>query len=178
MRAAVLATCCEVSSSYGPRVIQPSPAETTIENVRRSRSACLSDAIGTHVAALSLLFRSAMARAFRLSALAFVLALAAPAEAAGPKGKVDEGPSFDRAAAATALASVDLAKCKATNAKRGEGHVTVTFAPAGSVASALVDKGPMAGTPVAKCIQSQYSKAKVPAFRGEPVAVGKTFRFE
>lgn len=96
---------------------------------------------------------------------------------AGAKGK-DDGPTFDRSAAASALSSVDLAKCKATNAKRGEGHVTVTFAPEGSVSAAVVDKGPMAGTPVAKCIQGQYKKAKVPAFKGEPVAVGKTFRLD
>lgn len=118
-----------------------------------------------------------------LLALAFVTALVQPADAKEPgktpKGKADEGPSaFDRGAAASALATVDLAKCKAPNAKRGEGHVTVTFATSGTVSSALVDKGPMAGTPVAKCISSQFQKAKVPAFRGDAVAVGKTFRFE
>jgi hypothetical protein len=114
--------------------------------------------------------------------LAFMTSVVASADAkeAGkaPKGKTEDASAFDRAAAASALATVDLAKCKAPNAKRGEGHVTVMFATSGMVSSAVVDKGPMAGTPVAKCISSQFQKAKVPAFRGDAVAVGKTFRFE
>lgn len=36
----------------------------------------------------------------------------------------------------------------------------------------------MMGTPVAKCIASQFNKAKVPAFKGDPIQVGKSFRFE
>ncbi len=110
--------------------------------------------------------------------IAFATALAPAAEAKepgkAPKGKHDDGPSaFDRGAAASALATVDLAKCKAPNAKRGDGHVTVTFATSGMVSSALVDKGPMAGTPVAKCISSQFQKVKVPAFRGDAVRCGE-----
>jgi len=46
-------------------------------------------------------------------------------------------------------------KCKSTNAPRGEGHITVKFMPAGSAAEAVV-----------------------PAFKGEVVQVGKSFRFE
>lgn len=119
----------------------------------------------------------------RSDALGFVLALAAlalgprAAEAKGPKS-AEGGASFDRAAAASVLAAVDLAKCRATNAPRGEGHVTVTFAPAGSVDKAVVDRGAMAGTPVAKCIQARYASVRVPAFRGDAVAVGKTFRLD
>lgn len=94
---------------------------------------------------------------------------------AAPK---DDGVAFDREAAASALSSVDLQRCKAPNAKRGEGHVVVTFAPAGAVSNATVDRGPMVGTPVQRCIEAQYKKAKVPAFKGSPVNVGKSFRFE
>lgn len=86
--------------------------------------------------------------------------------------------AFDREAAAQAVSSVDLQKCRATNAEKGEGHVMITFAPAGAATSATIDKGPWIGTPVAKCIAGQFKKAKVPAFAGEPVTVGKTFRFE
>ena len=85
---------------------------------------------------------------------------------------------FDKQAASSALSSVDLGKCKSTNAPRGEGHITVKFMPAGSAAEAVVDKGPMAGTPVAKCIAKEFKKAKVPAFKGDAVQVGKLFRFE
>ena len=90
----------------------------------------------------------------------------------------DEASAFDRQAAAAALSSVDLVKCKSTNAPRGEGHITVKFTPAGSAAEAIVDKGPMMGTPVAKCIAREFKKTKVPAFKGEVVQVGKSFRFE
>ena len=90
----------------------------------------------------------------------------------------EAGTPFDRQAAASALGSVDLAKCKSTNAPRGEGHITVKFTPAGSASDAVVDKGPMLGTPVAKCIAKEFKKAKVPAFKGDVVQVGKSFRFE
>ena len=76
------------------------------------------------------------------------------------------------------LAQVDLTKCRAPNAPRGEGHVKVTFGAEGHATSAIVDRGPMAGTPAAKCISAQFAKAKIPAFKGQPVQVGKLFRFE
>ena len=66
----------------------------------------------------------------------------------------------------------------ATNAARGEGHIMVKFTPAGSATEAFVDKGPLKGTPVAKCIAKEFKKARVPAFAGDGVQVGKSFRFE
>lgn len=96
-----------------------------------------------------------------------------------PAPPTEEAPTpFDRQAAANALSSVDLAKCKSTNAPRGEGHIIVKFMPGGSASEAVVDKGPMLGTPVAKCIAKEFKKAKVPAFKGDVVQVGKSFRFE
>lgn len=95
-----------------------------------------------------------------------------------PVATEEAATAFDRQAAASVLSSVDLVKCKSTNAPRGEGHITVKFTPAGSATEAIVDKGPMMGTPVAKCIAKEFKKAKVPAFRGEVVQVGKSFRFE
>src|SRR5258707_872883 len=73
----------------------------------------------------------------------FAIATISPAWAAP-----DDGTSFDRQAAASVLSSVDLTKCRATNAPRGEGHVMVTFNATGSATNAVVDKGPMVGTPV------------------------------
>jgi hypothetical protein len=95
-----------------------------------------------------------------------------------PKPAVTEEIPFDKQAASTALGSVDLLKCKSTNAPRGEGHIMVKFTPAGTAADAIVDKGPLVGTPVAKCIAKEFKKAKVPAFKGDVVQVGKSFRFE
>jgi hypothetical protein len=92
--------------------------------------------------------------------------------------KAEDGPTFDRQAAAAALGSVDLTKCRATNAPKGEGHVMVTFAPSGTAQTATVDKGPMVGTPAGKCIAGKFKQAKVPAFKGDTVQVGKIFRFE
>jgi hypothetical protein len=101
----------------------------------------------------------------------------APAPAPAPKDPPASA-SFDKDAAVSAIGSVDLTKCRATNAEKGEGHVVITFAPAGTASNAVVDKGPWVGTPVAKCLASQFKKTKIPAFGGEPVTVGKTFKFD
>ena len=85
---------------------------------------------------------------------------------------------FDKSAAVTAIAEVNLQKCKATNTARGEGHVMITFSTTGAVQDVKIDKGPWLGTPVAKCMAKEFKKAKVPAFKGDTVTVGKTFRFE
>jgi hypothetical protein len=97
-----------------------------------------------------------------------------------PKGdKGDTGPTFDKQAATAVLSAVDLTKCRATNAPKGEGHVFITFAPKGTAQDVVLDKGPMMSTPaVAKCIVGKFKQAKIPAFVGTPVQVGKTFRFE
>jgi hypothetical protein len=86
--------------------------------------------------------------------------------------------AFDRESAASALAQVDLTMCRAPKAPRGEGHVKVTFTAEGKATSAVVDRGPMVGTPAAKCIGAQFTKARIPAFKGQPVQVGKLFQFE
>lgn len=101
----------------------------------------------------------------------------APAPAPAPKEAASSA-TFDKEAAASAISSVDLTKCRATNAEKGDGHVMLTFAPAGTVSKAVVDKGPWVGTPVAKCLASQFKKTTIPAFGGEPVTVGKSFKFE
>jgi len=126
-----------------------------------------------------------------IGVLACVAVVAASAEAA-PKSKKKKGKApraetpkteevtaeFDRQAAVTAITEINLAKCKATNAPAGDGHVVITFAPGGAAQSAVIDKGPWIGTPVAKCLQKEFKKAKVPAFKGEAVTVGKSFHFE
>lgn len=124
------------------------------------------------------------------TALLFAVVTVAGSSDAGPKkpkgpkppapapAPAEEAPQFDKAVAASVLSSIDLAKCKTTNAPRGDGHIMVKFQPAGTASEAVVDKGPWVGTPVAKCIASAFKKAKVPAFAGDVVQVGKSFRFE
>jgi hypothetical protein len=126
-------------------------------------------------------------KALLMSALLLAAVTASGTSDAGPKkpkpkptpapAPADEAP-FDKQAAVSALSSVDLVKCKTTNAPRGDGHIMVKFQPAGVATEAVVDKGPWVGTPVAKCIAKEFKKAKVPAFAGDIVQVGKSFRFE
>ena len=52
---------------------------------------------------------------------------------------------------------------------------TITFAPDGSVQSAVVDAAPYAGTTVGGCIAGRYRAVTVPPFQGAPVKVGKRF---
>lgn len=108
-----------------------------------------------------------------------VCAFAGTADAQPKKKGADPVADFDKAAAVTAIAAItdgNLAKCKVTNAAKGEGHVTITFATTGDASDVKIDKGPWAG-PVAKCMTTQFKKAKVPAFKGDAVTVGKTFKF-
>ena len=106
-----------------------------------------------------------------------VCAFAGTADAQPKKKGADQTPDFDKAAAVSAITTTDLGKCKATNAVKGEGHVTITFATTGEASDVKVDKGPWLGSPVAKCMTTQFKKAKVPAFKGDAVTVGKTFKF-
>jgi hypothetical protein len=140
---------------------------------------------GTSLAMEHLMMR---AKALLTSAVLLAVVVTAGTSDAGPKKPkppkepkpvaTEEAAPFDKAVAASVLSSVDLVKCKSTNAPRGEGHIVVTFTPAGTATEAVVDKGPWLGTPVAKCIAKEFKKAKVPAFSGDGVQVGKSFRFE
>ena len=85
------------------------------------------------------------------------------------------GAQFDRGAASAALGGVDIQGCKKPDGPTGPGHVTVTFAPDGSVASAVVDQGPYPSTAVGGCVAGKFRAAHVPAFGGAAVRVGKSF---
>lgn len=91
-------------------------------------------------------------------------------EAAAP------GTAFNRAAAASALsnAAADASACRKAGDPSGVASVTVTFAPSGRVTSANVSGPPFAGTATGGCIAATLRRAKVPAFDGELVTVGKT----
>jgi hypothetical protein len=82
---------------------------------------------------------------------------------------------FDRGAAAASLGAVKVASCKKPDGPTGSGHVSVTFSPDGSVQSAVVDQPPFAGTPVGGCVAGKFRGARVPAFGGGNVKVGKSF---
>lgn len=84
------------------------------------------------------------------------------------------GASFDRSAAAGALASVNVQHCTVSG-QVGTGHVTVTFSPTGRVSDVVVDDANFSGTPAGRCVQTAFFNAAVPPFAGAPVRIGKSF---
>jgi hypothetical protein len=92
-----------------------------------------------------------------------------------PAAASESSAPFDRGAAAGALGAINVGSCKRPDGPTGSGHVRVTFAPNGSVSSAVVDQPPFAGTPVGGCVAGKFRSAHIPAFGGAPVPVGKSF---
>jgi hypothetical protein len=106
---------------------------------------------------------------------ALAAAAGKPKEAPAETGGGGSTAPFDRGAAQGALGGVNVQSCKKPDGPTGSGHVKITFAPNGSVSSAVVDGGPFPGTPVGGCIAGKFRGAHVPAFGGGPVSVGKSF---
>lgn len=115
---------------------------------------------------------SAMAAASKSSASA-----PAPKAAAAPAAS---GAPFDRGAAAAALRTVveGVGSCRRPSGPSGDGHVTVTFRNDGAVDHVEVDRPPYQGTPVGACVASKFKLARVPAFGGAPITVGKSFSID
>jgi hypothetical protein len=84
---------------------------------------------------------------------------------------------FDRGAAASALASINVRHCEVSG-QSGTGHVTVTFAPSGLVSDVVVDDSDFRGTPAGRCVQTAFFGARVPPFSGASVRVGKSFTLQ
>ncbi|MBN9165412.1 MAG: hypothetical protein J0I07_30900, partial [Myxococcales bacterium] len=82
--------------------------------------------------------------------------------------------SFDRSAAAGALASVNVQHCTVSG-QVGTGHVIVTFSPTGRVSDVVVDDANFSGTPAGRCVQTAFFNAVVPPFAGASVRIGKSF---
>lgn len=94
------------------------------------------------------------------------------------RGELDEDPYalrrgtvLNRDAASAALSRVDLSCC----AVGGHGHVTITLEPSGRVGVVTVDARQPSNDRVRQCVVEQYSKMKVPAFRGLHVKIGHSF---
>ncbi len=84
---------------------------------------------------------------------------------------------FDRGAAAGVLGGIadSVGSCKKSGGPTGDGHVSITFSPSGSVVSAIVDQPPFAGTAVGGCVAGKFRGAHVPAFAGGNLTIGKRF---
>jgi len=97
-------------------------------------------------------------------------------EAPEPEPPVVE---FNNDAARSTLedAAERAAICRDTDTQAGVVRVAVTFAPTGRVTSAVVESGPLLGTPAGGCVASKFRSARVPAFAGARVTVHKTVSF-
>ncbi len=100
-----------------------------------------------------------------------------PPAAAGGGGDTSGGGSapFDRGAAAAALGAVNVQACKKGDGPTGQGHVSITFMPNGSVGKVEADQPPYQGTGVGGCVAAKFRSARVPAFGGSAQKVGKSF---
>jgi hypothetical protein len=84
-------------------------------------------------------------------------------------------PAFDPVATRTALARVDLAKCRETGAPRGYGHAKVTLNPSGDISKVVIDEPIGMSAAAAKCIGDEIGRTTVPVFDGSFVTVGTTW---
>jgi DNA-directed RNA polymerase specialized sigma24 family protein len=98
--------------------------------------------------------------------------VAPPKPVAPPVPLTSRSTAFDRVAAAAALAKVKTDSCAMP---APYGHASVTFAPDGTVALAIVDSGPLMGTAAGSCVVQLYLNVRIAPFEGAPVSVGKTF---
>lgn len=87
--------------------------------------------------------------------------------------------AFDRVAASHALMGAARAAqaCRRIPGPTGPGSIVVVFEPSGVVSRATVSE-PYKDTPAGTCVERLFLQATVPAFRGDPVSVTKTFRIE
>lgn len=84
-------------------------------------------------------------------------------------------PPFDAKRARTALAEIDVARCREVGAPRGYGHARVTFNPAGDISKVVVDEPSTLSAPAVRCVGEAIGRATVPEFSGSLVTVGTTW---
>ncbi len=83
---------------------------------------------------------------------------------------------FNAANAAAALGTIDVKQCGTQGGFHGAGHIKVTFEATGAVTKTEIDTpANIAKTPAGVCVAKAFSAARVPAYEGSPVTVGKSF---
>jgi hypothetical protein len=88
--------------------------------------------------------------------------------------EADSG-TFAQTAAKAALAKVDLSVCRPDGREAGIGHVSIWFAPTGTVTCLQVDRCPFEETSVRACVEKRFMGVRVPVFGGSVQGVGYTF---
>ncbi len=98
-----------------------------------------------------------------------------PAPAQEPEKTVDIGGEFDKAAAASALATAaqQASSCRKEGDPSGVAVVHVTFSNAGHATRAVIEGPPFAGTATGGCIAAALRRATVPPYAGDRVTVSK-----
>jgi hypothetical protein len=106
--------------------------------------------------------------------------LAAEAKPAAETQEVPAAPPIDMAALKSSLngAAAQASSCRQAGDPSGSAQAKVTFAPSGRVTSAQVTGAPFAGTATGGCIAARLRAARIPAFSGDHVTVGKTIWIE
>lgn len=95
------------------------------------------------------------------------------ASSASTETTTASGP-FDRAAAAKALADVDVKHCyEKPPFLDAQLHIDLTFMPNGVVSEASADP-PYANTEAGKCAEEKFKAVRVPPYVGPPVRMGRT----
>lgn len=95
-----------------------------------------------------------------------------------PSAIGDAGRDINIAAAGTSLsvAASRAKSCLDADDPRTTMEVRVTFAPSGRVTTAMVNRGPFAGTEIGGCIARALRTAKVGPFEGSAVTVTRSIR--
>jgi hypothetical protein len=94
---------------------------------------------------------------------------------APPPPVVPPPPPFDAKSARSALAQVDLARCRQAGAPRGYGHAKATINPSGDISKVIIDEPTGMSADAAKCIGDAIGRATVAEFSGSLVTVGTTW---
>jgi len=81
---------------------------------------------------------------------------------------------FDTNVANDGIARVSLAECSTGTPL--DGHVTIVFEPSGQAVTAVVDGGPLAGTPAAACVERVFRTVTIPPFTGTNGTARHSFR--
>jgi hypothetical protein len=92
-----------------------------------------------------------------------------------PSDAVIRGGAFDRNGAQASLRNVVNSAqrlCGRPEGPFGTDHLTVTFAPDGSVRNAVLDGSALRGSLIAGCILGRVRATRVPPFAGADVSVG------
>jgi hypothetical protein len=72
----------------------------------------------------------------------------------------------------------EVQNCKADGGPIGEGHVSITLSPNGTVTLVHLDTLPYFGTGVGACVERMFHRVRVPPFNGDSRTIGERFTIQ